>query len=41
MFNRQINILYFDNDRLTVKSRDVRTFNPAYKYYAIRGFRVK
>lgn len=40
VFNRQINILYFDNDRLTVKSRDVRTFNPAYKYYAIRGFRV-
>lgn len=40
IFNRQINILYFDNDRMTVKSRDTRTFNASYKYYAVRGLKT-
>lgn len=40
VFNRQINILYFDNDRMTVKTRDSRTFNAGYKYYAVRGIKV-
>jgi hypothetical protein len=36
-FNTQVNKLYFDNTRMTVKALKTLAFKPIYKYYAIRG----
>ena len=37
MFNAQTNVLFFDNDRMTVKISPERTFSAAYAYWAIVG----
>ncbi|MBR1818122.1 MAG: hypothetical protein IJ772_04660 [Bacilli bacterium] len=37
VFNSQVNILYFDNDRMTVKISPDRVFSATYKYWAIKG----
>ena len=37
VFNSQVNVLYFDADRMTVKISPERIFNKNYAYWAIRG----
>ena len=37
VFNAQVNVIYFDNDRMTVKISPDRVFPSAYKYWAVVG----
>lgn len=41
VFNANVNTLYFDSDRMTVKISPERVFSSNYKYWAVKGINVE